>query len=89
MMIHGAKYTPPGPGAEAAIEVEIQVPEGTVYLRIPFSVFSKVFSTASDRRELMLKAFIDKNLGIWPMLSKKIPSMLAGEVYTVTVQDLS
>jgi hypothetical protein len=88
-MNEGARCVPPGPDAEAAIEVEIQVAEGPVYLRIPFSTFAKAFGTASDSREDMFKTFIDKKFGIWPRIAKTVPLMLVGEVYTVTVQDLS
>ncbi len=87
-MSEGAIYAPPGPDAEAAIEVEIPVPVGTVYFRIPFSAFSQVFRTVSDGREDMFRTFSNLKLGIWPKLSKKVPSMSAGEVYTVTAEDL-
>jgi hypothetical protein len=88
-MSEGARYAPSGPGTEAAIEVEIQVPGGPVYFRIPFSTFAKAFRTASDSREDMFKTFIDKNFGIWPKISQKVPLMFVGDVYTVTPQDLS
>jgi hypothetical protein len=88
-MREGATYAPSGPGAEAAIEVEIQVPGGPIYFRIPFSSFAKAFGLTSDSREDVFKVFIDKKFGIWPKLSAKVPRMLVGEVNTVTAQDLS
>jgi hypothetical protein len=84
-----AIYAPPGPGAEAAIEVEIPIANGSVYFRIPFSSFSQAFRTASDGRTDMFRTFSNLKLGIWPKLSRKIPSMNAGDVYTVTADDLS
>ena len=87
-MSEGARYASPGPDAEAAIEVEIEVPGGPVYFRIPASTLSRAFGLASDSREAMFKVFIDKKFGIWPKLSAKIPRMFVGEVYTVTAQDL-
>src|ERR1700690_2554544 len=47
----GARYVPAGPDAEAAIEVEIENPDGMVYLRIPASTFAKAFGTVGDSRE--------------------------------------
>jgi hypothetical protein len=87
-MTERASYAPPGPDAEAAIEVEIPAPEGAVYFRIPFSSLSRVFHTPTDSRADMFRTFGNLKLGIWPKLSKKIPSMNVGEVYTVTADDL-
>jgi hypothetical protein len=84
----GAIYTPPGPDTEAAIEVEILGPKGSVYFRIPFSAFSEVFHTVSDSRENMFRAFSNPKYGILPKLSKRLPQLSAGGVYTVTAKDL-
>jgi hypothetical protein len=37
----------------------------------------------------MFKTFLEKELGIWPKLTKNFSWMTAGDVYTVTVEDLS
>ena len=87
-MSDGARYAPPGPGAEAAIEVEIPVPGGTVCLRIPYSALAQAFRTISDGREDMFRTFSNQKLGIWPKLSRKIPLLSGGDVYTVTADDL-
>jgi hypothetical protein len=84
----GTRYTPSGPGAEAAIEVEIPVPAGTVCLRIPFSALAQAFRTGSDGCEDMFLTFNNQKLGIWPKLSRKIPLLNGGDVYTVTADDL-
>jgi hypothetical protein len=82
-----AHYTPPGPGIEAAIEVEMHMTEGPVYLRIPASIFAKAFGTVGDSREQLFRTFIDKKYGIWPKLWKKAIQLLPGEAYTVTPDD--
>jgi hypothetical protein len=87
-MSNGTRYTPSGPDAEAAIEVEIPVPAGTVCLRIPYSAFAPAFRTLSDGREDMFRTFNNQKLGIWPKLSRKIPLLNGGDVYTVTADDL-
>ena len=88
-MTDGASYAPPGPGTEAAIEVEFSVPEGKAHFRIPFSAFSEVFHTVSDSREDMFRTFSNPKLGIWLRLFEKRALMVVGEVYTVTAEDLS
>jgi hypothetical protein len=88
-MSDGTRYAPPGPGAEAAIEVEIPVPAGTVCLRIPYSALAQAYRTRSDGREDMFRTLNNQNLGIWPKLARKIPTLKAGEVYTVTAADLA
>jgi hypothetical protein len=87
-MSKGARYTPPGPDAEAAIEVEIENPDGVVYLRIPASTFAEAFGTVGDSREQLFGAFISRKFGIWPKLASKVSKLLGGEMYTVLPRDL-
>jgi hypothetical protein len=88
-MSEGARYAPSGPGAEAAIEVEMDGPAGPVFLRMPASTFAKVYGTIGDSRDRLFGVFINKKADIWPKLWKKVPGLSAGEVYTVTPEDLA